>query len=365
MAPQPATADPPPDNPDLPTSGDAVWLPADCVALLEFLVTQRAAMADNGHFKPVVYRAAAVKLEAIRAKGGPKTFKSCQQKYGWLRKLCELVEIIKGVSGWHYNDETGVSVTPATESSWDDWVKVFPMGSRFALTGFPYYYIMEPLMPQKAKGSNVFRAGADETPLSPAANRSVSPDWDQEQMNNEFGEKSTDSGQNPAGDDDDDGDPDDINSSSPATLTSTRKRVAAQSSSGYHKKPRLGPGTQGLIDIASAAVDFNEIFSSFRGAFAATDGAPQTSASTSTAPAPAPVFQLSPQRRITAIVQAQKESWLSNSDRVALIKILRDVTKADVYTALETDEIRIPWILSELEEVGVITFHPTYSGFDF
>jgi hypothetical protein len=61
---------------------------------------------------------------------------------------------------------------------------------------------------------------------------------------------------------------------------------------------------------------------------------------------------------------AQNEKWLANTERVELIRILRDVTKADVYTALLTGEVRIPWILEELHEVGVVPYHPVYSSLD-
>lgn len=145
-----------------------------------------------------------------------------------------------------------------------------------------------------------------------------------------------------------------------------QKRVAAQP---YQQSRRRTSGSDALAEIASLAADFNGIMSSFRDLFAASAAAPTPATSTAPAPAgvsaPTPSLHLSPQRRTEAIITAQKEMWLVPKDRVALINILRDVSKADIYNALETEEIRVPWVIDELQQIGVHAFHPLYSNLDF
>jgi hypothetical protein len=121
----------------------------------------------------------------------------------------------------------------------------------------------------------------------------------------------------------------------------------------------MSAGAQGLFDLNATAGEFTEIMGSFRDLWA-TGPTNETAASTST-----PAFMTSPQRRTNAIKLAQKEEWLAPAERVALIRILRDVTKADVYIALDTDDVRIPWIIDELNDVGVMVFHPVYSSLTF
>jgi hypothetical protein len=62
-------------------SGNATWIDKDCVQLLEHLVENKAAAGDSANFKAPTFRGAATALEAIRTKGGPKSWKSCQNKY--------------------------------------------------------------------------------------------------------------------------------------------------------------------------------------------------------------------------------------------------------------------------------------------
>lgn len=79
-------------------------------------------------------------------------------------------------SGWTWSDTTGVTVSPATQGAWDDFVKQYPDAEQFENKGWPFHELMAPVMPNKAKGSHVFR------PASVAA-RSSSPEWDENQFN--------------------------------------------------------------------------------------------------------------------------------------------------------------------------------------
>ncbi|KAK7025817.1 hypothetical protein R3P38DRAFT_3355986 [Favolaschia claudopus] len=337
---------------------------------------------DNGHFKAVTFRAAAVHLEKTRTKGGPKTQKSCETKYRALRKLWELVDFILGVSGWTWSDRYGVQVTPATQGTWDAWVAKHKQGKRFRNKGWPHYTDMKPLMPSKAKGSNVFRVATAAGPND--SGRSSSPPWDMSGL---------EGGEDGAGDDEDmdvdeDDDPPDAggsvdgdadkepavpgavtsSSSAAANTTPVAARTDAPSANGHtparpsvvqKKAPRLSGGAQAITDLNATASKFNEIFA--RLIPDAAGGAPHASAPIP--PAPSPL--LSPERRTAAINLArQKEDWLDTAQRVALVQIVRDARNADVYLALADDEgMRITWVLEELQKVGVYAFHPTYSSF--
>ncbi|KAJ6523998.1 hypothetical protein B0H19DRAFT_1085458 [Mycena capillaripes] len=171
---------------------------------------------------------------------------------------------------------------------------------------------------------------------------------------------------------DDDGEDDDdkkSDSSSPAPLFTGRKRAAApQAPKTYAKKPRLSGGAQGIVDLVGAAKDMNSILGDMRDIFAA-PAAPTalattsvTQASTSEHAAPSvPAFQLSPQRRQAAIYQAQQETWMDPRDRLRLIQIVRNIEAADTYMSLLTEDMRIPWIIDELEKIGITVFHHKYS----
>jgi hypothetical protein len=66
---------------------NATWTPADETAFIEFLHEHKAAAGDGGNFKATTYEAAAAVLEAKRTKGGPKTAKSCSNKWN---SVCDL-----------------------------------------------------------------------------------------------------------------------------------------------------------------------------------------------------------------------------------------------------------------------------------
>ncbi|KAJ7749798.1 hypothetical protein DFH07DRAFT_775298 [Mycena maculata] len=356
-------------EPSLPTSVNAAWLPADNKRFLAYLVKHRAEGGDGGNFKPVTHRAAAKHVNEIRKKGGPKTGKSCGQKYAILRKDWLMVDKIKNTSGYHWDDEMGVTVDDAMLGSWQEYVKAFPGATRFKNAGWQYYDLMVPLMPSKAKGSHVFRAGiASQAGANAegAAPRSSSPAWDADGMEREFGggdkddidldevDKDGTGGTGGSPGDDEEEENEDLPSQPPPTA----------------KKPRMLNSAAALLDLAGSAEDFNHIFGGLANMLAAPTVAPdvtQAAASMSNGalpPAPAPGFQLSPQHRTQAIHLAQTEDWLQPLECLALIKILRNVSQADVYIALLSNDIRIPWVIDVLAEVGIMVFHPMYSSFD-
>ncbi|KAJ7718237.1 hypothetical protein B0H16DRAFT_1425954 [Mycena metata] len=385
-----ASSDLPPGPTIIQTTGDkAVWLERDEKHLIEYLIEHKAEAGDNGNFKSSTFRGAAEHLEVTRTKGAKKTARSCEAKYRQLRKLWALVDVILGVSGWTWSDKKGVNVTPASQGSWDAWVAVNKDAKRFRNKGWPFYDLLLPLMPQKAKGTNVFRPGEQQEPGSPP--------WDMSQMEDVFAQNNDGTsgasegtsgrdedegnGDGDGGDGDGDGDDDDDDdrdkhgdndgdngededkSSSPAPAS---RRMPAQPTPMYRKKARLSAGAQGLIDLNQTAMEFNEIFSGFRNMFTTPDSstAPTPGASTSTTPAPT---HLSPQRRSSAIKLAKEETWLSKPHRVALVQILRDVTQADVYLQLvDEEEMRVLWVIDELaDKKNIYAFHPEYSSLEF
>ncbi|KAJ7711810.1 hypothetical protein B0H16DRAFT_1343407 [Mycena metata] len=165
----------------LPDSGNAAWTPADDRALLVYLVDEKTATGDNGQFKAATLRGAAAALNLVQTRGGPKMHQGCGQKYRQHRKSWGLVDRIIDTSGWTWSHQHGVTVDASTQGAWDAFVKQFPEAARFRNQGWPFYDLMAPLMPTKAKGGNVFCANV---PAAPS--KASSPPWDEERMNNDF-----------------------------------------------------------------------------------------------------------------------------------------------------------------------------------
>ncbi|KAJ7752714.1 hypothetical protein B0H14DRAFT_2405243 [Mycena olivaceomarginata] len=132
----------------LPTTGAAVWRVPDEMGLIEFLAEHLAEAGDNKNFTPKTFRAAADHLEKTRTKGGPKTFKSCQQKYNSLRKLQALVDLIMGIFGWKWHPDRGADIDITMKDTWDDWVAKNLEGKRFRNKGWVHYNSLLPLMPR-------------------------------------------------------------------------------------------------------------------------------------------------------------------------------------------------------------------------
>ncbi|KAJ6610795.1 hypothetical protein B0H10DRAFT_2224725 [Mycena sp. CBHHK59/15] len=94
-------------NPGLLDSGNAGWTCPDIKRLLDFLVEHQAEAGDGENFKPKTFRTAAVDVNLICTKGGPKSYKLCQQKYTGVRKEWLIVSNIKDTSGYPWDDEKG------------------------------------------------------------------------------------------------------------------------------------------------------------------------------------------------------------------------------------------------------------------
>ena len=57
------------------------WSGKDEIQLINFLIEHKAEAGDSATFKPVIWNAATQLLEKSRVKGGPKTSKSCSDKW--------------------------------------------------------------------------------------------------------------------------------------------------------------------------------------------------------------------------------------------------------------------------------------------
>ncbi|KAJ7868027.1 hypothetical protein B0H14DRAFT_2572520 [Mycena olivaceomarginata] len=346
---------------DLSDSGNAVWLHPNCTGLLEYLVANKAAAGDGGNFKMVTFRGAGPVLEKFRTKGGPKTANSCWNKYGQRLGL-DLVR-----QAW-------CQCHPPMQGTWEAFVARNPTAAQFRNQGWPYFDLMASIMPTIAKGTHVFRPALQSGGASPP--RAPSPEWDFSALERDSASKDSEDGDgNGMGEDDEDEDATPSSSSSVQTpAPAGRKRVAAQSDTTYSrstKKARTTVAAQALSDLAASAGDLNTIMASFRDilaapadpvapavtplAIAAPAGAPAGP------PAPANPLLLSPQRRTAAIRLAQQETWLLPVQRLALVKLLREVKLADEYINLESEEMRVLWVLEMLRDVGVYAFHPEIS----
>ncbi|KAF9008240.1 hypothetical protein BDQ17DRAFT_1237004 [Cyathus striatus] len=67
--------------------------------------------------------------------GGPKTAKSCSNKWGYLFVIYRVICQIQAVSGWTWSDETGASITEDLVSSWDDFFLAHPKAKPFKHSG--------------------------------------------------------------------------------------------------------------------------------------------------------------------------------------------------------------------------------------
>ena len=73
------------------------------------------------------------------------------------------------VSGWTWDNKTGPSITPATASSWDDYVKKHPDAKPFWNKGWPHLDKISLIILAVASGANVFFPMAPSTSSEPSS----------------------------------------------------------------------------------------------------------------------------------------------------------------------------------------------------
>ncbi|KXN90442.1 hypothetical protein AN958_04114 [Leucoagaricus sp. SymC.cos] len=95
----------------------AVWTLAEENAFVDFLVEHKSTAGDRGNFKASTLQQALPVIAVHYQSGAAKTVKSLQNKWASMWKTFCVVQAIKGVSGWTWDDNTGASITPDTAFS--------------------------------------------------------------------------------------------------------------------------------------------------------------------------------------------------------------------------------------------------------
>ncbi|KAG6819327.1 hypothetical protein H0H93_012870 [Arthromyces matolae] len=270
----------------------ASWSPDDEKLLLQYLIEHKSEAGDGMSFKKPTFTGAAEKVNEIITKGGRKTPDSCKNKYRSLKMTYELVSAIRGNSGWSWDDEKGVEVSPEKLGTWEAFVEKNPGAEEFAHAGWVHLEAFDQLSPSTARGVHVYRA---------TQGPSSQDDDDQTQERETQPEELEKSGS----DEESDSTPPPI---TPAPLV--RKRSAATTSTSL-KRPR-------------------DSFGSKKSGLEAT-----------------------PRRKQKAIIRAQRleTGWLSDKEMVSFIGLLeRDIAAVDSYEVLENDSLRKEWIRRKLEK---------------
>ncbi|KAF9050458.1 hypothetical protein BJ165DRAFT_1341635 [Panaeolus papilionaceus] len=135
----------------------AIWTHQEVKAFLEFLVEHISASGDNANFKATTFRSALPVIAPYHKQGPQKTVKMLQNKWASLRALLLIIRGIQSCSGWTWDDKNGAGITPASSSSWDDYVKKHKGAAPFRNKGWRYLSFMDVLIPSsRARGSHTF-----------------------------------------------------------------------------------------------------------------------------------------------------------------------------------------------------------------
>ncbi|KAJ7745552.1 hypothetical protein DFH07DRAFT_977346 [Mycena maculata] len=326
----------------------ASWSPSETKELLDFLVTQKAKAGDRGNFPGSVWTAASALLD-------PKTAKVCLNKYTQLCGIFKVIRELQNVSGWHWSDTTGASITAETKSSWDDYVKAHPKAKGFCNKGWPFCSQMDDLIPREALGLHVYR------PSQAGENM---------EHNSDFGPPSGDEGNDSNGGGEDDEEEEETTRSRRRRASSPRLDIedgssspnaaASQASSDpphhqQHHAVTLGPSRKsrpsapGPAALAQLAASVSDVSESLRSALG-----PQDRGGLAT----------TPKRQMNAMLRAQQlETWLSPDNLAAFIEILEaDVKVADAYNTLGNEDLRRAWVKRKLrkalgEEYNALDFY--------
>ncbi|KAJ6522091.1 hypothetical protein DFH09DRAFT_938552 [Mycena vulgaris] len=154
----PLAAGDPPARPDPSKKENAFWSHADCLAMLRYLQEHKSEAGDGCNFKLPTYNKLLPILNSTITRGGLKTTRSCQGKFDALKTIFRIIQDIQKQSGFHWDNETGASITVASATSWDVYVTRAPKAKPYRNVGWSYLSQMELMMPTTAKGNHVFRA---------------------------------------------------------------------------------------------------------------------------------------------------------------------------------------------------------------
>ena len=99
------------------------------------------------------------------------------------------------VSSWTWDYETGTSMTPVTESFWDDYIKRHPEAKPSQNKGWPHFVHVSMILPGGTTGANVFfpticvvpephsQGSQDEASQDPASSDSIDGQEDDQNDN--------------------------------------------------------------------------------------------------------------------------------------------------------------------------------------
>ncbi|KIO11961.1 hypothetical protein M404DRAFT_125381, partial [Pisolithus tinctorius Marx 270] len=131
------------------------WSDKDMFALLDFINSHKATAGDSLNFKVPFWNAHAASLMlANPEKGGPKTPKSCKEKWKRLQSTYMVIDHLSHSSGFVYSPKSGADISVANENSWDGYMKVHKDTAPYKNKGWLFYDRMSVLIPSKCKGLN-------------------------------------------------------------------------------------------------------------------------------------------------------------------------------------------------------------------
>ncbi|KAF8584371.1 hypothetical protein K439DRAFT_1282434, partial [Ramaria rubella] len=135
------------------------WGNGSLEALVNFLVEHKAEAGDGGNFPETVFTQAAQMLLPFYVRGAVKTAKACKQKWAQVKQYA-MVTLIKGASGFPWDDELGVNL-PCNDGMWTTFIAVSYhtyccISKGFSNKGFPLYDTMSLLMPNTAAGKHTY-----------------------------------------------------------------------------------------------------------------------------------------------------------------------------------------------------------------
>ncbi|KAJ7636171.1 hypothetical protein B0H17DRAFT_858437, partial [Mycena rosella] len=135
---------------------NAAWPIRDERVMLKYFVKHKSTAGDGCSFKLQQYNAVVPLVNAVTTHGGPKTAKSCKNKFNSLKRIFRLIQDIQKQFGFHWDNETGANIDVASADAWSAYVKRVGNDVKpFRNKGWAHLSLMEQMMPATAKGTHV------------------------------------------------------------------------------------------------------------------------------------------------------------------------------------------------------------------
>ncbi|KIO08078.1 hypothetical protein M404DRAFT_23348 [Pisolithus tinctorius Marx 270] len=139
---------------DMPSDKDqANWTEEEKEALVAFLVDEKiTGKMGNGLFKSATWSAAAAHINKKfpKQKGAMKTSDMCRGKLSNLKSMLRDINLWRGCSGKHWDNENGANIiSESEESDFKEWLAGRPRNAmcQFKNIGWPLLMVMESLFP--------------------------------------------------------------------------------------------------------------------------------------------------------------------------------------------------------------------------